>query len=115
MVSGKRLATRGQEWHRLVAHQFADEIVRHLTGVAGCASSRICFSGGSTGKKEIYIADYDGANMKQVTQHGSISILPKFSPDGRKIAYLSTKTATRSSTCSTWTPANPGPCPNRSA
>ncbi len=91
MVSGKRLATRGQEWHRLVAHQFADEIVRHLTGVAGCASSRICFSGGSTGKKEIYIADYDGANMKQVTQHGSISILPKFSPDGRKIAYLSYK------------------------
>ena len=91
MVSGKRLSTRGEEWQRLVAHQFADEIVRHLTGVAGCASSRICFSGGATGKKEIYIADYDGANMKEVTQHGSISILPKFSPDGRKIAYLSYK------------------------
>lgn len=91
MVSGKRLSTRGEEWHRLVAHQFADEIVRHLTGEAGCASSRICFSGGSTGKKEIYIADYDGASMKQVTHHESISILPKFSPDGRKIAYLSYK------------------------
>jgi len=91
MVSGKRLSTQGEEWHRLVAHQFADEIVRHLTGVPGCASSRICFSGGATGKKEIYIADYDGASVKQITQHGSISILPKFSPDGRRIAYLSYK------------------------
>ncbi|MFO7974315.1 MAG: Tol-Pal system beta propeller repeat protein TolB [Candidatus Hydrogenedentota bacterium] len=91
MVSGKRLSTRSEKWRRLVAHQFADEIVRHLTGVAGCASSRISFSGGSTGKKEIYIADYDGANMKQVTEHESISILPNFSPDGRKIAYLSYK------------------------
>lgn len=91
MVSGKRLSTGSNEWHRLVAHQFADEIVRHLTGVPGCATSRICFSGGSGQTKEIYVADYDGANMKQVTHHNSISILPKFSPCGRKIAYLSYK------------------------
>lgn len=80
-----------QEWSRLLPHRFSDEIVRMVTGTPGVATSQICFSVGETGKKEIYIADYDGANAKQVTQHGSISILPKFSPDGRRIAYQSYK------------------------
>ena len=90
-VVGKRLRTRPQ-WARLLAHQFADETVRFLTGVAGVASSEIAFSGGKDqGVKEIYVADYDGGRVTQVTQHGSISIKPKFSPDGTRIAYLSYK------------------------
>lgn len=89
-VVGKRLQTR-QQWARLIAHQFSDEIVRFLTGSAGVASSEICFSAGEKGKKEIYVSDYDGAAAKRVTNHGSISIKPKFSPDGTKIAYLSYK------------------------
>lgn len=89
-VVGQRLAAE-QQWARLVAHRFADEVVRHLTGVAGVASSEIAFSVGEPGQKEIYVADYDGANATQITHHNSISIKPKFSPDGRKIAYLSYK------------------------
>ncbi len=89
-VVGKRLRTRTQ-WARLLAHQFADETVRFLTGVAGIASSEITFSGGRQRIKEIYVADYDGGKVIQVTHHGSISIKPKFSPDGNKIAYLSYK------------------------
>ena len=87
-VVGKRMRAR-IEWLRLIGHQFSEEIVRFLTGEPGIASSQYCFSGGQVGKKEIYIADYDGANLIQVTKHDSISILPKFSPDGRKIAYMS--------------------------
>lgn len=89
-VVGKRLKTQ-QQWARLLAHQFADESIHFLTGVAGVSSSEICFSGGQPGKKEIYIADYDGASVTKVTDHGSISIRPKFSPDAGKIAYLSYK------------------------
>lgn len=89
-VFGKRLRTK-QTWSRLLAHQFSDEIMRYLTGVLGIASSEICFSAGEPGKKEIHIADYDGATITQVTHHGSISIKPKFSPDGMRIAYLSYK------------------------
>ena len=89
-VVGKRLRTRSQ-WARLLAHQFADETVRFLTGVAGVASTEIVFSGGRQRIKEIYVADYDGGKLTQVTHHGSISIKPKFSPDGNKIAYLSYK------------------------
>lgn len=87
---GKRFAA-GAGWKRMIGHQFADEIVLALTGVAGIATSQICFSGGTTGDKEIYVVDYDGANLKQVTAHSSVSILPQFSPDGNRIAYLSFK------------------------
>jgi TolB protein len=89
-VVGKRLKVN-QQFARNAAHQFADIIVEHLTGIPGCATSFIAFSSGKSGKKEIYIADYDGANARELTKHGSISILPKLSPDGRKIAYLSYK------------------------
>lgn len=89
-VVGKRLQSEAK-WSRLLAHQFADEIIRFLTGLEGVASSEITFSAGQTGKKEIYVADYDAGTVTQVTGHGSISIKPRFSPDGQRIAYLSYK------------------------
>lgn len=89
-IVGKRLRTEAR-WSRLLGHQFADDIVHFLTGVAGIASTEICFSAGDSGHKEIYVADYDGATITKITNHGSISIRPKISPDGMRIAYLSYK------------------------
>lgn len=76
---------------RLAAHRFSEEIIRYIEGEAGAGSSEIVFSVGEPGKKEIWVADYDGANARQITQHNSISIKPKISPNGNKIAYLSYK------------------------
>lgn len=89
-VVGQLLSTESK-YPRLAAHRFSEEIVRFVDGTPGVASSEICFSAGAEGKKEIYMSDYDGANPTQVTRHGSISIKPKISPDGRMIAYLSYK------------------------
>lgn len=72
---------------RTVAHRFADDIVNTLTGHKGIASTKIAFAASRTGKKEIYTADYDGANVKQITNDGSISVAPALSPDGSKLAY----------------------------
>lgn len=80
-----------KKFPRLAAHHFSEEIIRNLEGTPGIGTSEICFSAGPTGSKEIYVADYDGANVQQVTKHNSISIKPKISPDGNKIAYLSYK------------------------
>lgn len=76
---------------RLAAHKFTEEVIRNMEGVPGIGTTEICFTAGPKGKKEIYVADYDGQNARQLTNHGSASIKPKFSPDGSKIAYLSYK------------------------
>jgi TolB protein len=76
---------------RLAAHRFSEEVIRYLDAVAGAGTSEIVFTGVSGKTKEIYVADYDGANAKKLTDHGSVSIKPKVSPDGNQIAYLSYK------------------------
>lgn len=76
---------------RLASHRFSEEVIAFVDGIPGVGTSQICFTGIVGRNKEIFIADYDGANVKQITEHGSISIKPKISPDGTKIAYLSYK------------------------
>ena len=64
---------------RAAAHQFVDDIVQTLTGHKGIASSSIAFVSNKSGRKEICIADYDGAN--------GLSVSPSLSPNARKVAY----------------------------
>lgn len=72
---------------RAAVHHFADDIVETLTGKKGIASSKIAFVATRSGRKEIYTADYDGANVRQLTNDGSISVAPALSADGSKLAY----------------------------
>lgn len=76
---------------RANAHQFARDIVETITGKPGIAGSRIAFSATRTGRKEIYVADYDGGNVEQLTSDNSISVAPSLSPDGRRLAYTGYK------------------------
>jgi len=76
---------------RTAVHQFADDIVSTLTGEKGIASTKIAFVSTRTGRKEIYTADYDGANVQQLTRDNSISVAPALSPDGRRLAYTGYK------------------------
>ncbi|MEO6054825.1 MAG: biopolymer transporter Tol [Chthoniobacterales bacterium] len=69
------------------AHHFTNDIVETLTGNKGMATSKIAFVSTHSGKKEIYMADYDGANVNQLTRDGVISVSPALSPDARKLAY----------------------------
>lgn len=72
---------------RSAAHQFSDDIVETLTAQKGMANTRIAFVGTLSGRKEIYTADYDGGNVRQMTKDNSISVAPALSPDGTKLAY----------------------------
>ncbi len=72
---------------RAASHQFSDDIVETITGNKGIASTKIAFVSTRTGRKEIYTADYDGANVKQLTNDGGISVAPALSWDGSKLAY----------------------------
>jgi TolB protein len=79
---------------RATAHKFADEIIFRLGGgIPGVAESKIYFVSSRGGRKEIWAMDYDGANQHAVTHMGSISLSPRVSPDGARIAFSSlTKT-----------------------
>jgi TolB protein len=75
---------------RLIAHKFADEIIYRLGGgIAGIAESKIYFVSDRTGHKEIWVMDYDGSNQRQITHLGSISLSPRVSPDGSRLAFCS--------------------------
>lgn len=72
---------------RVAAHDFVDDIVLTLTGHKGIASSKIAFVSNRTGRKEIYTADYDGANGRQLTHDNGLSVSPALSPNGHRLAY----------------------------
>ena len=73
---------------RKFAHQFADEIVRQLSGgLPGIASTQIAFIRGEVGDKEVWIMDYDGANQHQLTHLHSVALTPRWSPDTSRIAF----------------------------
>ena len=76
---------------RRMAHTFADEVVRYLTGSPGIAMSAIAFTSDRTGegRKEIFIMDYDGHNQRRITNHRSTSMSPAWSPTGDALAYTS--------------------------
>jgi len=85
---------------RLIAHQLSDEIHRHQRGLDGVARTRLAFVSDRDSEsvfglvenrpvKEIYLADYDGANPRRVTVSRTLNTNPAWAPDGRSIGYTS--------------------------
>ena len=76
---------------RRIMHRFANDVIESLTGEKGIFDTKLLFVSDAAGNKEIYLSDYDGYNVKQVTHNRSINISPYGSPDGRSILYTSYK------------------------
>ncbi|MBN2231341.1 MAG: Tol-Pal system beta propeller repeat protein TolB [Deltaproteobacteria bacterium] len=90
MITGKRY--RGDIGSvRLMAHRFCNEVVRAVTGMEGECTSKIAFIGRQTnaGFQEVYMMDYDGANLQQLTRNRAINMSPAWSPDVNKLCYTS--------------------------
>src|SRR5579862_6339576 len=90
VVVSKSYQGSAQDMRRVV-HKLTDDIVLAISGQKGIAETKIAFVWAHGGSKELAVMDYDGYNAKQLTYDRSISVRPKWSPDGRKIVYTSYK------------------------
>jgi TolB protein len=72
---------------RKVAHTLANDVLFALTGKRGPFTSKIAFVSDKTGKKEVYLMDYDGFNPVKVTSRFSHAMAPAWSPDGKKLVF----------------------------
>ena len=93
------VATRGQIFHnryvgdpkglKPAVHRLSDDIIYYLTGERGIARTKLALASNRTGAKEIYVMDFDGDNLMQMTRNHSLNLTPRWSPDGKVLAYVS--------------------------
>lgn len=74
---------------RAAAHRFAGDLMKELTGLDGFFGSEIVFVRGSGAGKDLFMMDYDGANTRRLTDHGSLVLSPDCSRDGSRVVFTS--------------------------
>ncbi len=75
--------------YRALVHEMANDIYKALTGDEGVYRTKIAYVKQVGKAKEIFMADFDGYNERQLTNNGSINLSPAFSPDGEFIYFTS--------------------------
>ncbi len=74
------------------AHETANALFKTVTGKESVFESQITFvcdkgSRGDNIVKELYIMDFDGKNVKRLTNHGGVVMSPAISQNRKKILY----------------------------
>ncbi|MFA5700684.1 MAG: Tol-Pal system beta propeller repeat protein TolB [Desulfuromonas sp.] len=74
---------------RRMLHRFVDQILETLTGTRGAFDANIAFISDASGHKELYLAEFDGHNIRRLTDHRNLVLNPDFSPQGREVIFTS--------------------------
>ena len=70
------------------AHTAVDTILNKIFGIPGICRSKIVFSATTDGTIcEIFMCDFDGSNIRQITKNNTLSVEPVWAPDGNSIIY----------------------------
>lgn len=74
--------------YRFVAHHAADAILGNITGYKGMFSSRIAYITQHGSARSLKVADSDGFNEQTMLNANEPIMSPKWSPDGKRMAYV---------------------------
>lgn len=87
-LDGMSFAGTEQELRR-ISHQIADRIYEKITGIRGVFSTRIAYVVQNGNNYELQVADADGQNQQVMLRSPHSIISPAWSPDGKRLAYVS--------------------------
>lgn len=91
-IIGTYSVTTDPNNRRLGAHKVADAILRQLTGVRGAFATRLTYihesGSGKNRRYRLMVSDSDGKNAKTLLSSKKPIVSPRFSPNGRQIAYV---------------------------
>ncbi len=86
LIVGKRYVGTPDDRNRMVL-QFANEVLQALTGEAGLFDTWIAFVKRSGDTSDLYTISFDGSDLRRLTNYGSLTVSPRWSPDGRRLAF----------------------------
>lgn len=88
MVFGKRISGTKTNYRKLI-HTLMNDIITSVIGEKEVAETRLTFEGSVNGRKQIFVSDFDGGNIVQLTKDPCPNLFPALSPSGNMIVYTS--------------------------
>lgn len=70
---------------------YVDKVLNLYTGRPGIFQTKIAFIGKKTktSHKQVYLCDFDGSNVRQITAEPAIHLSPSWNPSGTELLYTS--------------------------